>query len=399
MTPSSLRRRLILTLGPTQILTWGALYYAIAIVAPDIAKEMHWPPELVFGAFSWCLLVSGLAATPAGIWLDRHGGRTVMSFGSLLCGAGLILLSQAHSLAVYYAAWTVLGVAMALVLYEAAFATLNREIAQDARRAISTLTLFGGFASTVFWPLTLYCKSHLGWRDTYLLYGAIQLLVCLPAHATLPAQPHHAAAHAHAADSHTLAEALRHGVFWKLAFAFAANGFIFTALSVHLITLLGQFGHAVTLVVFMAAMIGPMQVAGRIGEMLIGHRTTPQKIGILTFASLPAGLLALILMGSQQWAVALFCVLYGLSNGIITIVRGAVPQALFGPKNYGAISGAMSGPALLAKAAAPLAVAGIVHRHPAPQGLLTILAALSVGSLLLYASAIAPRATAALRKV
>jgi MFS family permease len=209
MSPSSLRRRLILTLGPTQILSWGALYYAIAIVAPDIAAEMHWRPELVFGAFSWCLLVAGLVATPAGIWLDRYGGRTVMSAGSLVCGAGLILLSQAHGLATYYGAWTLLGVAMALILYEAAFATLNREIAQDARRAISTMTLFGGFASTVFWPLTLYFKNHIGWRDTYLLYGAIQLLVCLPAHATLPARSHRSAPPAHAVSSHTLAEALR----------------------------------------------------------------------------------------------------------------------------------------------------------------------------------------------
>ncbi|HEY5799213.1 MAG TPA: MFS transporter [Burkholderiaceae bacterium] len=380
---------LIATLGPTQILTWGALYYAIAILAPDIGREMGWRAEIVFGAFSWCLLFSGIVATPAGIWLDRYGGRYTMTAGSLLCGTGLIMLSQAHSIALYYAAWTVLGAAMALTLYEAAFATIIRETPQRARQSISTLTLFGGFASTIFWPLTLLLNTRLGWRDTYLYYGLIQLLLVLPLHALLPARPRDLTPHGvQHAGSHTLAQALREPTFWKLAFAFAGNSFIFTALSVHLITLLQQFGHAVTWVVFVAAMIGPTQVAGRVGEMMFGRRTRPQTVGMITFGALPAALLALVLMGTEQWAVALFCLLYGLSNGIVTIVRGAIPQALFGSKNYGAISGAMSGPALILKAAAPLAVAAIVQRYPLPQVLLCGLLAVSVASLSFYVSAI-----------
>src|SRR5690606_4914886 len=124
--------------------------------------------------------------------------------------------------------------------------------------------------------------------------------------------------------------AVSHPAFWKLAFAFATNAFIFSALSVHLIPILNRLGHPVATVVLFAAIIGPMQVAGRIGEMVFAGRTRPQTVGKVTFATLPAALLALVFFGVHQWAIGLFCVLYGLSNGILTIVRGTIPQALFG---------------------------------------------------------------------
>jgi MFS family permease len=147
--------QIIAILAVTQVVAWGSLYYAIAILAPEIGREMGWRAEIVFGAFSWCLLVAGAASTPAGILIDRHGGRSVMAAGSLLCGAGFLLLGSAHTIAVYFLAWTVLGLAMSAILYEGAFATINREFTGNARKGISMLTLFGGFASTVFWPLTL----------------------------------------------------------------------------------------------------------------------------------------------------------------------------------------------------------------------------------------------------
>ncbi|HWW69373.1 MAG TPA: MFS transporter, partial [Duganella sp.] len=189
--------RTIGILAFTQIATWGAVYYAFAIVAPAIGRELGMRADLVYGAFSWSLLVSGLVATPAGILIDRFGGRWVMAAGSLLCGAGLVWLSRATGTPSYFGAWTLLGVAMALTMYEAAFATINRKFHFDSRQAISTLTLFGGFSSTVFWPLTLKLSTLIGWRDTYLWFGLAQLLFCLPLHLMLgrdaPAEP---AAHA-----------------------------------------------------------------------------------------------------------------------------------------------------------------------------------------------------------
>ncbi|MYN06213.1 MFS transporter [Pseudoduganella aquatica] len=389
------RWKTLAILACTQIMSWGALYYAIAILAPEIQREMGWRGEAVVGAFSWSLLVSGLAATPIGALLDRHGGRGVMGAGSLLGAAGFALLSQVHSLPAYYAAWTVLGCAMAMTMYEAAFATINRQFGMDSRKAISTLTLFGGFASTVSWPLTQYLDAHAGWRATCLVYAAAQLLLSFPLHLLLPSgkqlPPHAAAApaapSATGAREHSLQEALRHPAFWKLAFAFSANSFIFSALSVHLIPLLQQYGHAATLAVWLAALVGPMQVAGRIGEMTIGRHALPRTIGKITFCSLPAALLALLLFGHHAWAAALFCMMYGMSNGILTIVRGTIPQTMFGRRHYGAISGALAGPALIARAAGPLAVAGLV-RYAAPAILLLVLLAAALASLAFYLLAI-----------
>lgn len=389
MTPQS-PWKIISILSVTQVMSWGSLYYAFAILAPDMQRELGWRAEVVFGAFSWSLLVAGLASTPAGILLDRYGGRSVMAAGSLASGAGFIALATAQSVLHYFAAWTLLGLAMAMVLYEAAFATINREFLQNARRGISTVTLFGGLASTVFWPLTLKLNGMVGWRETFIIYGVAHLALCAPLHALLVPRKQRMVRSdlTHALKNYTLKEAVRHPVFWKLAFAFSANSFIFAALSVHLIPLLQQFGHPIVTVVFLATLIGPMQVAGRIGEMTFARHALPQTVGKVTFSLLPAALLALLFLGEHLWAVALFCILYGLSNGILTIVRGTVPQALFGRENYGAISGALAGPSLLSKAAGPLAAAAVIQLSPSVYPLLGLLLLMSAVSLGFYLAAV-----------
>ncbi|RZI44756.1 MFS transporter [Herbaspirillum sp. HC18] len=385
--------KIVRLLAFTQIVSWGSLYYAFAIVAHDIQAELGWRTEIVFGAFSWSLLISGLASTPAGMLIDRIGGRTVMAAGSLLAGAGMIGIGCAHSLALYFLAWSAVGSGMAMVLYEAAFATINREFLHNARKGISVLTLFGGLASTVFWPLTLKLNSVLGWRDTFLLYGAVHIALCAPMHAMLHSGGRRvrATAETHAARNYTLHEAVRDPVFWKLAIAFSANMFIFSALSVHLIPMLQRFGHSAAMAVLVSTLIGPMQVAGRIGELAFARHIRPQVVGKLTFAMLPAALLALLFLGEREVAVALFCMLYGLSNGVLTIVRGTIPQTLFGRENYGAISGALAGPSLAAKAAGPLAAAAIVQANPEPAWLLGILLAISLVSLMSFLAAVNAR--------
>ncbi len=378
--------RVVRLLAATQIVSWGSLYYAFAIVAHDIQREFGWSTRVVFGAYSWSLLAAGLASTPVGMLIDRFGGRLVMTCGSLLAAGGMIALACAHSIALYFAGWSLIGVAMAMVLYEAAFATINREFLLQARKGISTLTLFGGFASTVFWPLTLHLNGAFGWRDTFLIYGVLHLALCAPLHALLGAgQRRLPAPDGEAARDYTLHEAVRDPAFWKLAFAFAANMFIFSALSVHLIPLLQRYGHPAATAVLVAALIGPMQVAGRLGEMAFAHRVQPHAVGKLTFACLPAALLTLLLFGESRIAIAGFCMLYGLGNGILTIVRGTVPQSLFGRENYGAIAGALAGPSLLARAAGPLAIAAFVEFNPAPHwlpGMLLLVALLSLGCFL-----------------
>ena len=389
--------RTIAILAVTQLVSWGTLYYAFTIVARDIEHALGLRAEVVFGAFSWSLLVAGLAATPVGILIDRHGGRLPMAAGSLLSAAGLLLLSGAQGPVSYFAAWTVLGLGMSGALYDAAFATLNTHFGAGARRAISTLTLFGGFASTVFWPLTLKLNTLGGWRQTYLWYALLQVLLCLPLHLLLDSAPVPAprASSVRSGADFSLQQALRHPAFWTLACAFSANSFIFSALSVHLIPILQSYGHPVGTVVLMAALIGPMQVAGRLAEMTIARRAHPATIGKVCFAIMPAALLALLFFGQQQWAMALFCVLYGLANGILTIVRGTLPQLLFGARNYGAISGALAGPSLLAKAAGPLAVAAVMQFNSSPAVLFGMLLAFALSSMLFFMLAVRSQARTA----
>lgn len=382
-------RRTIGILAFTQIASWGALYYAFAVLAPDIGRDLGLSTETAFAAFSWSLLVAGLAATPIGALVDRHGGRWVMAAGSVASAAGLAWLATSHSLLGYIGAWTVIGLASALTLYEAAFATINRKVAVGAPRAISSLTLFAGFASTIFWPLTHLLDARIGWRDTYLVYALVQLAACLPLHLWLgrdaPRQP---LASGIPSDSHTLAQAIRHPSFWKLALAFSVNFFIFSALAAHLIPMLRALGHAAGTAVLLAALIGPMQVAGRIGERTLARDAAPQVVGRFVFSTLPFGLLALALLGAEAWAVALFCALYGMSNGVLTIVRGTLPRLLFGPRNYGAITGAMAAPALLAKAAAPMVATAILGGAAGPRTMALVLFGCSLASLLLYLSAV-----------
>ena len=382
-------RKTIGILAITQIVAWGTMYYAFAVLSPAIRRDLGMGAETAYAAFSWSLLVAGVIATPVGALVDRHGGRYVMAAGSVASAIGLAWLSRCTTTASYFGAWTVIGLAMALALYEAAFATINRKITGDAPRAISTLTLFAGFASTIFWPLTLAIDAQLAWRDTYLVYALLQLAVCLPLHLWLGRDAPHPPAPAHAPrDSHTLAQAVRHPVFWKLALAFSANVFIFSALAVHLIPLLQSLGHSASAAVFLAALVGPMQVAGRIGERTLARDAAPQVVGRFVFATLPAGLLVLALLGTKAWAVALFCLLYGMSNGVLTIIRGTLPRALFGARHYGAIMGAMAAPSLLSKAAGPLLAAAILSGSTGPVMLPVVLFGCAVASLLLYLSAI-----------
>lgn len=376
-------------LAVTQIASWGALYYAFAVVAPRIQSELGIGPELVFGAFSWSLLVAGLAALPVGVLLDRFGGRYVMAAGSLLSALGLAWLGSASGAVSYFGAWSLIGLAMALTLYEAAFATINRELASDARRAISTLTLFGGLASTLFWPLTSWLDARLGWRATYLWYAGVQALLCFPLHLLLGrGGASSGRVRAGGVKGHTLAQAVRQPVFWTLALAFSANTFVFSAMAAHLIPLLRQLGVAAGTAVLLAALIGPMQVAGRLCEMAFARTVTPQSVGKLTFATLPAALLLLYLGGSQASTAAAFCILYGLSNGILTIVRGTLPQALFGSEHYGAIAGAMAAPSLLSKAAGPLLAAVFLHASGTPSRLVLVMFAIAVISFAFYLAAV-----------
>lgn len=353
-------------LSVTQIISWGSLFYAISVLMAPIERELGWSRDAIVGAFSLSMVCTGLAAFPVGNLIDRYGGRHVMAGGSLLGATMLALLSVTTSLPAFYAIWIGLGVAMSAVLYEPAFAVITASFGSDARKAITTLTLPGGLASTVFWPLTQALVAALGWRHAVLVLALFNLVVCVPLHWWfLPktgsqrmteergGAPREERPHVQMRDIVTTRK------FVLLALAFTANMLAFSAMSIHLITLLNERGLSAADTVLLAAIVGPMQVLGRIGEFTIGKRFRATQIATAAIALLPVALLILQFAGVNWAVLLLFVTVYGISNGIITIVRGVIPAEIFGRERYGAINGALAAPVLAARSLGPLVAAMI----------------------------------------
>jgi len=359
---------LIIALGITQVAGYGALYYAFAVLAPGMTRSMGWAPEWTYGGFALGLLAGGLAAPFAGRLIDRYGTRRMMSIGSVLASLSLFALSRAEGLVSYYATMIVLEVVSTLVLYDAAFTALTQAHGAGARRAISKLTLIGGFASTLFWPLTTALLAQADWRTIYQIYAVGYLVLALPLHALLlprgratlaanPARPIEVSD----GDGY-LAGAARRRAFVLLAIAFSLQGFVVSAMSVHMLTLLQGLGFSAALAVTLGAMVGPSQVTGRLIEMLFGTNVPPVTTAWVSGALMPLGFLLLVFGGGTAALAGLFAIAYGISMGLSSIVRGTVPLQLFGPSGYGAMLGKLSAPGLVIRAAAPLGFAVMMER-------------------------------------
>jgi hypothetical protein len=349
---------LIGVLGVTQIVSWGSLYYAFPLLLAPIEQELGWQRASVVGAFSLSLLIAGAAAIPVGMVIDRIGGRAPMAWGSMLAAVLLAVLSRSDSLLMFYALWAGLGVCMAATLYEPAFAVIYRSFGTDARKAVTALTLIAGFASTVFWPLSEWLVASLGWRDALMVLAALNLLVCWPLHRfALPAAVASDAVPHPRRRQASLGAALpwRSRGFWLLAVVFAANMLAFAVLSVHLIPLLVERGLSTAQAAVLAAVVGPMQVGGRVVEYVFGRRFSAAAAGMTALVVLPAALLLVIVGGASFLVLAAGLALYGASNGVMTIVRAIVPADLFGRERYATLNGALSVPVILTRAAGPVA--------------------------------------------
>ena len=384
---------MVAALGVTQVVSWGSLYYAFAVVMSSVQAELGASAPATVGAYSVALLVSGLVAAPVGRHIDRHGARTAMTAGSI--GAALLLaaFSQVTSTAALYAVWAALGLVMGLTLYEPAFASLALVFRADLRKAITVLTLAGGFASTVFWPLTQWLATSLGWRDAVLALAAINLALCVPLHALyLPAKGRPADAPAGAADDAAgRAKLVADPRFRWLVVTFTLNMLAFAAVGLHLLAMLREQGFDPATAALLAALVGPMQVAGRIAEFTFAHRVNSAKVGEIALFALPVSLAVLAFAGGSAWAVVAFAVLYGASNGVMTIVRGTVPAEIWGREGYGGLTGLMATPVLLARAVGPFAAAGVLAL--AGEYRAVTLALVAVGVMSWAAFAMAVRAT------
>jgi MFS family permease len=319
----------------------------------------------LFGAYSFSLLLSGVFAPAAGRAIDRFGGRNVMSAGSVVAAASLFAIGQAQGVVWLYVAWALAGIAMTLALYEPAFVTLSQHTGNAYRRALTLLTLFGGLASTAFWPLSLAGLSSVGWRETMTGFALLELLVCLPLHflcipkvpfSESAAQHSAAAAPVHPPSARVDRHRARRVAFVALATAFALNGFVVSAIGIHLIAVLQGKAFTLASAVWVSSFIGPMQVAGRVMEFAFSSRWPPLMVGTLAFGLLALALVVLSLVRGVWIVALLFALLYGWANGVMTIVRGTVPGVLFGSRDYGALLGRLAQPQFILKAFAPVAV-------------------------------------------
>jgi predicted MFS family arabinose efflux permease len=340
---------LIVALGITQTLAWASSYYLPAILADPIAHDLGISSNWVFAAFSAALAISALLGPRIGRQIDHVGGRDVLGASNIILAAGLVLLGLSRTPVMMAAAWLLLGIGMGLGLYDAAFAALGRIYGHEARRSITGITLFAGFASTIGWPLTAWGLHAIGWRWTCVAWAAAHLLICLPLNVIFVPKVR--------AEHRVTVKAPKPHIpidrdMVLLAFAFSAAWSVTSAMAVHLPRILESMGSTQAQAIAAGALIGPAQVVARIIEASVLKRFHPLYSTRLACVAHPVGAGILAIFGGGFAAV--FALLHGAGNGILTIARGTLPLAIFGPKDYGYRLGLIGAPSRLSQALAPV---------------------------------------------
>ncbi len=391
MKPPSYRAT-VAALAAGQLVCWAALYYGFSSFVLPMQRALGWSKPQVMGAFTVGLAVWGATTYAAGAAIDHGRGRAVMTLGATLAGVGFLLWSRADSLPWLYGAWLLLGAAMAMTLYEPAFNVLTKRFPQQYREGITTLTLVGGFASTLSFPAVAWLIRALEWRTALATIGAVLLLVVAPLHAWAlkGTPPPNATPRPHdRADDATLHEALRERSFWLLTATFTLYSFAAAALWAHIMPALASKGLADARALAVVVWFGPAQVAGRMAYLAFGRWVSSRVLGMVVLGGLPASL-TIFALADGTVALLFFALLFGLANGLVTIVRGNLVPEYFGREHVGRISGAMSAIALLSRAAAPLVTAWLLLALPGYRELLLGLAALGAAAVMAFALARPP---------
>ena len=345
-----------------QLISWGLVYYTFPLFVVPMTQELGWSRSPMFGALSAGLLVAGLCSIPVGAWIDRGHGRMLMTGGSLLAAALLMVWSRVGSLPMFYALWIGLGACQAVILYEPAFAVITRVYGPRYRQAILLMTFLGGLASTFGIPFAQLLIERIGWRPTLEVMAAINLGVAFLIHWLFIPGPHEKAVpiaevKPHAAGTQKkspLAAAVRVPAFWGLVVAFAGYGLAFSAMSFHLIPLLDDRHVPIGVVMAIIALIGPMQVVGRVLLMVGQRHITTIQLGALIYFAFPISMAMLAAGISDVYGLILFAIIYGVANGLVTILRGMAVPEFIGPEGYGVVSGALTMPTNIMRAAGPL---------------------------------------------
>lgn len=356
----------------TQIVGWGTTFLMPSVLGRHFERDLDLPSEVVYGGITVMFGVGALFAPRVGRLLDRTGARSVMAVGSVVYALSLAALSFSQGLVSYLLCWAAMGIASTLALNTPASIALAQIAGSRARQAIAVLAIIGGFASTVFWPLSEALEAFLSWRGVLLVYAAIHLLVCAPVHLlVLPGRPQ-VGTHAAAGTTPTPPPSDHtKRLFLLLAVAFSCGAFIFTGFIVHAIGVLRGLGHDPASALLLAALIGPAQVAVRIVELVFGHRYAISSSTLFAAAVLPLGL-GLAFLAGGNFAVALLClVAYGIANGLKAVLRATLPLALFGRAQFGTYLGRLALPQGIVSAAAPPVLAAVMANYGA-EGVLAV---------------------------
>lgn len=367
-------RPLTAGIGVTMLVGYGTLYYSLAILGPEIARDLGWSESFVFGVFSATLLSSAFVASITGRLLDRFGGRAVLMAGSVCAALTLAALSFTVSKTEFAIAMFLLQAGSSMALYEAGFASLTAIHGRDARLHITHVTLIAGFASTVFWPLIHWLLGVMDWRGVCLVLAAVNIAIALPIHAALPRasrkpDPRRTAHDAEGQPVVVHQEAIltrseRRPAFAMMAVSFAASGFLMSAVHTAFFLIMKEIGRDAALAALAGAVIGPMQVGARIIEFATGGRVAASVVGVVSNAALLAGVLLLVaaslVTGSAP--VLAFAVLFGIGQGLAFIARAMLPARLFGTEGYGTVTGNLASVRLVFTAAGPFVAAFALDR-------------------------------------
>jgi MFS family permease len=375
---------MISALAITQTAGYGVLYYAFSVFIPPMSRDLHAGLAQLTGAITVAVLVSGLVAPVIGRRLDRHGGRGLMTAGSALGAAAVLAWSQVTSVAQLYVVCAVLGVASAMVLYEAAFAVIVAWFDAARRgRALLSVTVVAGFASSIFLPLTGFLVDRYGWRQALVVLAIGYALTAVPLHA-LAVRARRTAPHADQGE--IVGAALRERPFWLLAAGFLSHTGAVAVMGVLLVTYLIALGHPPVFAASVAGLLGVLSVTGRLVTTGLQARWRVAPITAVMFGLQGLAAVLLPLVGRSLAGAVAAVVLFGLGFGVATIARPALVADRYGTAAYASLSGALALPITVAKAVAPLVAAGIAQfaGYPAVMGVVAAACALGALSLLAY---------------
>lgn len=362
----------ILTLGLTQIIGYGSLYYSFSILAPAMARDLNWSSEWIFGALSAALLIGGLTAPTMGRWIDRFGAGRVMTGGSAIAAAALVACALSSGKVAFVISLIAIETASNLVQYGAAFALLVQIKPQVAQRSITYLTLIAGFASTIFWPITTALHEHMSWQQVYLVFAALNLLVCLPIHAWLSSNVTKNRKQASGEPAPhvepSLPPSIRTSAFVLMVAGFALESFVNAALLVHMVPVLSGLGLG-AMAVMVGTLFGPAQVLSRFTNMVFGGGLSQLTLALISAVLLPAALVILIATAPSVPGALVFAVVFGLGSGLSSIVQGTLPLALFGSQGYGQRQGQVLAIRLVISSTAPFVLAFMMENIGVPWSL------------------------------